>query len=492
MPSMPKIEISDLQRKAAESKSAATARYYVAMLKRLEDYNRSETIDLGRVDADYVAGFGDYLIGKGVTVSTAKLFKMALRATMKEAFGKELKQNFKEAFREVGSKNEPVNSLAYEDVVKLWECDLSNNILLEKTRLIFLFGLFGGGLTFRTLKHRTKEDNLNAYIPQQALILRKYESNFGNSMLQSLNNQTENQFETLLAEVGRAAQLKYTLKPDSATDGWISCARKARIRPSAMAAVLPADHEFVRLTSKKLTLPAGARSRVLKAAANTVLDLQPHWFVMKCRGIDPEEVENKLSESGTISEHDDYAGFIPPDEEKESNRLRNKVKQADDKVKNKKNSREIKDSGKEISSKAGTRKSIMNGMYFFHCTSVKASEIRKVIREYAWVYTLAGTSIPAQISDAEMRTFMLLCDIAEDSLDYHFDESKTTGNSETGFDPSISIGTQAEIVNGPFRGHVGIISSLPNNKYKVEVTFSSLSARITATVPLSFLHFSPN
>lgn len=119
-------------------------------------------------------------------------------------------------------------------------------------------------------------------------------------------------------------------------------------------------------------------------------------------------------------------------------------------------------------------------MYFFNCTISTAINIRKAVRDKCWVYTLAGTSIPAQISDSEMKTFMLLCDVSEGLLTYYFPETIS-------LDQDFIIGREAKVTNGNFCGKVGIIKELNNNKCQVVMSFEGLCAKVVAEIPKDFL-----
>ena len=81
-----------------------------------------------------------------------------------------------------------------------------------------------------------------------------------------------------------------------------------------------------------------------------------------------------------------------------------------------------------------------------------------------------------------MKTFMLLCEVSEGTLTYHFPDiqSKTE---------DLTIGREVKVTNGNFCGQVGVIKELPNNKYKVTLIFTSLCAKITAEVPVDFIRF---
>lgn len=449
---LPVVEFSTLQQRVLETKSASTARYYLAMLKRLQTYCKSPVLDLNIVDSDYVADFGEYLVQDGVTLSTVKLFKMAFRATMKDVFGSSFKAQFKAAFKEVDSKNETAtHSISYEDLKKIINCNLENHLVLKRARLAFIYCVVSGGLTLQELKSHLETGKLEQELPQQKMVIREFKNISNRSFEQYAASLSDNQYTQALKQIGISSGISIPLRPQSATDGWISAAKKANIPPIIIASVLPSDSSFSINIGKTQPISNDDKVKILTIAANNVVDMKHKWFVMNCRKTGIEDINKVIKRAGILSDDDYFASFTPP-------------KTAIHKNKN------------------STKKSILDQLYFFNCKSSTAIAISKAIREYAWVYTLAGSIIPAQISDREMKTFMLLCDVSEGTIAYHFPEPHS--NTE-----EITIGRTAKIINGSFSGQVGVIKQLPNNKYKVVMSFTSICAKVTAEVPLDFLQF---
>lgn len=452
--SMPEVEIRTLHQKVVDTKSSGTARYYTAMLKRLEAYNGSGIVDLNKVDAAYVAEFGAYLVRSGVTLSTVKLFKMALRAVMKDAFGPECRAQFKSAFKEVGSKNEaPTNCISYEELDRIIGCNLDGLAVLEKARLVFLYCLVSGGLDYKDLKNRAESNTIDRSLPQQDLILRNFERSFGCSFIHYVSKLSEAHYAQAVAQIGLSAGLSVALKPQSVVDGWVLAAGKARVPVEVMAAVLPPGSSFAAHVPRAARLTDAERMKALRMTADVVIDMKPRWYAMKCYNREPAEMEQIIRGTGIIGEKDRFSSFILP------------KPQAPRK-------------------KSAVKRPILSDLFFFNCTPAAAVSIRKSVRNDARVYTLYGTSVPAQISNVEMRTFMLLCDVSDGTLSYHFPEAGPS-------DPEMAVGRQARVVSGSLSGLVGVISEVPNNrnKYKVVMSFTSLCATITAEVPVEFIKF---
>lgn len=450
---LPIVDFSTLQRLVLETKSASTARYYLAMLKRLQTYNKSSVLDLSIIDSDYVANFGEYLVRDGVTQSTVKLFKMAFRAIMKDVFGTDFKVQFKAAFKEVDSKNETAtHCISYEDLQKIINCNLENNLVLKRAKLAFIYCLVSGGLSLQGLKSQIRCGKFEHELPQQKMVIREFESISKRSFEQYIVSLSDNHYTLALKQIAISSGISIPLMPRSATDGWISAAKKANLPPIIIASVLPSDSSFSINIGKTQHISNDTKVKALTIAANNVIDMKHRWYVMNCNKTDVADIDKAIKRAGILSDDDYFESFTLS---KTATHQR----------------------------KSSTKKSILDQLYFFNCKSSTAVAIRKVIREYAWVYTLAGTTIPAHIPDKEMKTFMLLCDVSEGTIAYHFPD--TLSNIE-----EITIGQTAKIINGSFSGLVGVIKELPNNKYKVVMSFTSICAKVTAEVPLDFLQFS--
>lgn len=464
--SLPSVSLSSIQKRVAETKSASTARYYSAMLNRLGEYNKSDVLDLNSVDPSFVSGFGSYLVAEGVTLSTVKLFKMAFRAVMKDVYGPQLKSEFRTAFKDVDSKNQaPTNTISLEDIHRLRDHNLDEVTYLKKVRLLFLYSLISGGIDLNEIRHLSAASPLSRIIPQQDYLLRKFESDNNMTMENFLTEITDEKYSQALSHISALIGLSNPLRSQSVVEGWVVSAVKAHISYDTIISIIPADSPFCENQSSRRQLTQGERRRALRVAANEVIDLKTRWYVMKCYEDEPEEVEKTLNNFPAATDEPGFGTFIPPKPKVPSGQHRDRSE------------REKKSSSK----KTATKKPILGDMLFFKCTSSSARSIKKAMKGQGWVYTCSGTSDPAPISDTEMMTFMLLCDIAEDTLSCHFPESENRREE-------ITVGRQATITNGIFSGQVGIITSLPDNKYKVVMSFTTLSARVTAEVPVHFLH----
>ena len=422
------------------------------MLNRLEAYNQSPILDLSTVDAAYVSEFGEYLVRQGVTFSTAKLFKMSFRAVMKEAYGTDFKAQFKAVFKNVGSKNETAtNCISFDDLKKIVNCNLDNLAVLNRARNLFLYCVVSGGLSLQDVKRMVESNELDLRLPQQKLLVKEFKQFSETGFENYVTKLGSKQYEDALNAVGVSAGISTTLKPDSVVDGWFVAANRTNVPIKTIASVIPNGTPISEVISTSTEVLESEKLDVLASVANTLIDTKTRWFAMKCYSSDPTEMDEEIAKTGVLSMDELFSSFIPPEQ-------------------------------KVPKSKATQKKSVMSNMYFFNCKSSTAVNIKNAVKDLGWVYTLAGTSTPAQISDSEMKTFMLLCEVSEGTLTYHFPDiqSKTE---------DLTIGREVKVTNGNFCGQVGVIKELPNNKYKVTLIFTSLCAKITAEVPVDFIRF---
>lgn len=105
------------------------------------------------------------------------------------------------------------------------------------------------------------------------------------------------------------------------------------------------------------------------------------------------------------------------------------------------------------------------------------------MRQSAYVYSFGGSGIPAHVSDSEMLTFMLLSDVAPDTIRYYFPDREKAGEE-------LAPGRKARITVGELSGFVGVVEKVSADKYTVVLRFQSLgNAQVTASIPVNFLKF---
>lgn len=426
------VSLSELRDKVLKTKSESSARNYLAMLGRLEEFCGSPVIEIGAVDAGFVAGFGDYLLSQGVTVSSALHFKKMLRAVLKESFGAGRKAAFKVAFAGVGGAVNAAPSFSLDDLDRIEKSSLAGSSKLCKVRDIFMYAVFGGGLTLAEVQAGSRADGLRVVTSRQQAIADGFKEQHGSELNTTARRLDEKEYERTLDAIGREAGLRHRLVAESAAECWIAAARSQGIPTASIAAVVPAS-SFAAVASSGAGADPCIISDTITSVADNFGNDTSHWYCMRCYSIEKDEAVKVagLEDGDTFSACDDSSvGILAP-------------------------------------------------FLFFRCHARQAVEIRRKLIGKAFVYTFSGTSTPAFIADSEMLTFMLLADVANDTLDYHF-----PGHGSDIPQP----GTPARINVGQLSGYVGIVGRPSKDRCRVEITITSLSGlRLTADVPTEFI-----
>lgn len=442
---LPVIPFTTLRSNILQTHTPSSARAYVAMLTRLETFVDTNFLDLNNINADFVAAFGDYLIRCSVKPSTVKLFKKALRAILKPHFGTENRSILKNAFKDVGSANETdTNSITSSDLAKIAAAKFPDDPYLKKTLDTFLFSVIGAGQQLNTLKTLSESDLATCGEHRQH-ILTRHQQQFGTQLTTFIATLSDSTYTAALNAIGSKLSLSRPLTPKSSIDAWIAAALAERLDIDLIAA---ATAEPTSLNTHILPSSTPISRLRINAAhlqvANRIIDLRQHWHVMKCRDCTPDDIKRIIDRALPNAQLDQFVAPTPA-------RPKNTSRQKD----------------------------ITGDLLFFRCTTATAADIRRTIAPHAWVYTQATGTEPARIPDREMMTFMLLCNVNEGTITYHFPDATTTAQ--------LHIGQQARITNGNFSGLVGIISALPDNRYKVVMTLTGICARVTAEVPTDFI-----
>lgn len=442
---LPVVSFDSLESKIRASKSEGSVRSYLAVVNRLRSFTGLNDIALSDITPDFVDRFESYLLDSGVTQSSANHFKMILRAMFKDEFGKDHRPEFRSAFRNVSSVNSVGSRrLTAEDVRRLRNLSLTDKNYLEKIRAVFLFCVCGGGMSYNDLK--TVDFASESLTRHQWAVVEKFRKKYDCDFAKFVAALSEENYSKGLAAIGEIAGLRLHIGSASAADAWTALAAETDINPCLIecaSAYSESDRLIPALDEEDIT---GIRETV----SDRIWNLAPKWYAMRCYGVKPDEMIDRISKSDILDKHDVFDTFVAPRPE-----------------------------GKRI---AGSTTSVIETLLFFRCSPPTAVAVRNAVKDTAWVYTLAGTAVPAQISAVEMRIFMILCDVGGGSVSYHFPQSDERM-------PEIRIGQQAQITDGDFTGYVGIVSALPDNKYKVAVTFTTLCATITAEIPVEFIKF---
>ncbi|MDE7396390.1 MAG: phage integrase SAM-like domain-containing protein [Muribaculum sp.] len=444
-----KVYFEDLRKKVAEVKSGSTARYYIAMINRLEAYCGTDALTLEQITADFVSGFNQYLIAQGTTLSTVKLFMMAFRAVMKEPFGTERRDQLKEAFKAIGSKNEAsAKGISRNDIKQIINVDLHSLPATDKIRDLFVYSTISCGMSQAEIASPATE----AVIPQQRMISERFVAKYGNPLYMFAAKLTEEQYEQGLRQLSTVCGLKQILVPRDAADGWASAAISIGIEPQIITTILPADAAMSKAVTQRVDISDADKIKILRSVADSIIDMKARWYVMRCYGeLTPAETIARIERDAHFEAYDSFKTYIAPAPIKKS--------------------------------KQDYRAAMLGNMVFFQCSAPNALKVRQIVSHNAYVYTFAGSRTPAYISNDEMRTFMLVCDINSDSISYYFADRQEAP-------ADITAGQQALIVKGNLMGNVGIVNAVSKDRYKVVVSFQSLgAAKVTAEIPIEFLKF---
>ncbi len=450
---LPSVSIADLRMKVSETKAKSTARYYLAMLNRLEEFVQSDTLSLEKVDPDFVARFGDYLVRNGVTPSSVKLFQMSFRAVMKDVYGKKNAGRFKSAFCSLGSKNETKGcAICFDELLAVNDLNLDSNHILWKSRAVYMYCVFAAGMTFDRLKETCIKRELAPTIPQQKRILREFTKRTGKSFQDYVPKIDAAEYEKNLAYIGVMAKISGTLTPDSTADAWTVAALKCGLPADLIASTLARDTAFTRILAIKQTYSRLETDDAMATVANKISDEHPRWYVMRCYSRNADDTAECIKNDVTFLEDEHFNTFTVPKSKAKRHRK-------------------------------PAKSTFLDSMLFFNCTADNAAKLKRHIGMDAYVYTRTGSSVPAVVSDNEMKRFMLLCDVSSNNIDLYFPQEETPM-------PELNENRIARIIDGDFSGNVGVVKALKNDKFRVVMTFTSLGGlKVSAIVPIDFLQF---
>lgn len=440
-----------LENLVKSTKAPSSARNYLAMVRRLREFAGGDSLSLDAVNPGFVAGFGDHLLSQGLSPSSVALFKKCFRALFKDLFGTERRLQFKEAFAEVDSCNVTASSaMTLGDLKKISEATLVNHMPLSKIRDMFMYCVYGGGLTPWSLGKRNPE------VAQQSVIAARFAKAYGRTIDDYASSLDDGHYSSGLLALSNYLGLKFQLATASALDAWITAARNEGLPPALIAATAKGENPFTRQASSPgIVFSEEQKNDAMRRVADSLYDVSPHWFVMRCFESSPTETAGYLATAvGKTYPGEFFETFIAP-------------------------GRGLK-RGK---TGADPARSLMDSMLFFHSSTDIARYVKTVSSPGAYLFSSRATGLPLQIPESDMKIFMLLADVSGDTIDYHFPLEEESL-------PEFTTGVTARIVAGDFTGNVGVVSKLSSNRYRVMVTFPALNgARVTADIPIAFLRF---
>ena len=410
------------------------------MLKALKSHLHNESFSPDDITLEFVKSFGSYMLDHGITPSTTRLYLQMLRAMLNRWLGRQYKSQIKEAFNEIGSQNEPcTNQLSIAQLKSLLTDTLQGNTTLKKARDVFMFSLYGGGCSLEELKSMAGDSfvTLNNYLPQQKEIICQFARHGSKSFDEYLTSLSENDYAARLDAIGRMLRFKSPLRPQSAAEGWVNVASECGL-----------SHDII---TQCLNTPAAVADDTLgqhfHTVANHIHDLHPRWYCIRCIDQSADNISTLIKQNSDLPADGCFDTFIPP-------RPHKKARRADN---------------------------VLRDILFMRCPAEYATGLKKTLWPKAFIYANRSTGTPSVIPDNEMKLFMLLSDIASDTVEYYCPEVKEN-ISQFNTDDRVTI------VNGNFSGQVGVVKKLSDNRLKVFIKIEAMNgAIITAEIHKSFL-----
>lgn len=419
------------------------------MLKFLRAYLEGDnTLYVSNISPSFVQGFGKCMLEREIAPSTAKLYKQMLRAVLNKYLGKKYRDILKSAFKDTDSDNETATKLlGPQELVTIAHSELNRSSLLKKVRDLFMFSFYSGGTTLEGIK-KIASDNFSSVtlIPQQKEIIQKFPLKYGISFCNYAIALTEEAYSQRLDAIAKLLKLKVQLTPQSSADAWVKTARKCGISNDIIASCLNAPTIYITAHAEKQDQSSDYLT-YYQNVANTIYNVVPRWYVMRCCDISPAELSTQLKKDNDVSFGNLVDTFVP-----------------------------VTKTGKYTS-----HMNVMSDILFFRSSPTSAAHLKRNVWPKAFVYSNRSTGQPSFIPDDEMRMFMLLSNIASDTIEYYFPD---TNANTTEFNTNDTV----TIIDGNFCGQVGVVQKLSDDRLKVFIKIEALNgAIITAEIHKSFL-----
>lgn len=445
------ILISDLETLVKADKSKSSARNYLSMLNSLRIFlGGDNSLPINNITPAFVQSFGDSMLQRDIAPSTARLYKQMLRAMLNKQLGKSYRELIKTAFKDTGSVNEPTTHILQPaDVATIASSPLDNSSLLQKARDVFMLSFYGGGLSLDALKDIARSDTGHSaiLIPHQKDLIERFESQHGTPFCDYIQSLSDEAYSQRLYAIGRMLNLKAGLTPLSSADAWVKAALRCGLGPEVISACLktPTTYINVDVDASVTNTNAAANRQYYQNVADSIHNSTLHWYVMRCHDISPAEAAKLLdtpSAQTYIERAETFMPVIPSERHDKSLR-------------------------------------ILGDMLFFRSRADTASRVKKAMWPKAYVYANRSTGRPSFIPDEEMRMFMLLSNIASDTIEYFFPDVNT---------PEFNTDDRVTVIDGNFCGQVGVVRKLSDDKLKVFIKIEAFNgAIITAEIHKSFL-----
>ncbi len=94
---MPTIFTQKLSEEIRQTKSASTAKGYLAAINKLEEFFGRDVISINDFTTTFIEDFSKFLIAEGLSATTTSLYLRNLRALLKKSLAKKCSDRFSKA-----------------------------------------------------------------------------------------------------------------------------------------------------------------------------------------------------------------------------------------------------------------------------------------------------------------------------------------------------------------------------------------------------------
>lgn len=443
-----------MAREIKRSKSASTAKSYLAAIKKLEDFFGKQTLALSDFGPTFVADFTKYLIAGGLTATTISLYLRNLRALLKKFARRSDVAAIRDIFSNVSSENgKSTAALSFGDLLRLETADLSAYPPLRRVRSLFLISFYAGGLPPEDIRRLPEPlptsgtidlpgNRRLIIVPQINDVIKRFAVENSTPFGQYARQLTDTDYARGLETLGVLLKLDTRLTPASAVDTWAACAVESGISPDHIASLINDDTPLTRHIPRQNVDPLQA-AHIASLIADRLNDTTEKWYAMRCFDSTPAEVQARLTDGTAIDT------FIPI-------------------------------AGSASGPLAKDR--LMQSLLFFRTTAAHAARLRQELAPGAYIFTFSDDKRkPAHIPADQMLTFMFLVNVGADTILYYYPGENTSSNN---FEPKDIV----QITDGSFCGNVGVVERLSRDRLRVCVRIEALNgALISAEIPAKFL-----
>ena len=451
------VDLSQLLAKSIEGKTPSTVKYYRACISSFRKFLGNDTIDVTDFDENDLSRFATWLVDEKKSASTIKLYLMTLRAIFNNSV-----DDGNKAFANVSSKNDAETNLTTrDDILTVANASMSQYPALARVRDMFMFSFYTCGTSFECMKRMTLNDITDDYIniPDGRKIIRLScmdrllpdKKSDSNAPLFPLADTLDfDEYASRLGIVSRNLQLQRQLNPDSALNGWISCARECGIDLSVIAECVSNTQASIVQFADRRDMPVDRDDidAAVRQVASSVCDIESHWYAM--RMFSPVDTVLKQIESTAGI---DVETYYPVEEV-------------------------VKMQGKKRIVKT---QPVIRNIIFLRATSEEVKSLSSNLFGTAAIYTSSnGTSREyAIIPEAEMMRFKwIISRCAEMTM---LDEERRCHLAE---------GTRVRVTDGTFAGYEGLVIK-EGRRYNLIVELLNLQFMVKAEIPATFLTVIP-